>query len=52
MSREVLQTILQFIFYVIDNIKNLETAKILDFGLADKFNNNDRFEDHCGTLVY
>jgi serine/threonine protein kinase len=37
---------------VVADPKNLETVKILDFGLAEKFLNLERLNETCGTLVY
>jgi len=37
---------------VIDDIKNLETVKIVDFGLAIKVHLKHGLDDTCGTLVY
>lgn len=37
---------------VIDDVTNLETVKIVDFGLAVKVSLKHGLEDTCGTLVY
>jgi serine/threonine protein kinase len=37
---------------VIDDIHNLESVKIVDFGLAIKVQLKHGLEDTCGTLVY
>jgi len=37
---------------VIDDINNLETVKIVDFGLAIKSQTLHGVDDTCGTLVY
>lgn len=37
---------------VIYDINNLETVKLVDFGLAIKFQSKIGLDDTCGTLVY
>ncbi|CDW82180.1 protein kinase domain containing protein [Stylonychia lemnae] len=37
---------------VIDDINNLESVKLVDFGLAIKFQSRQGLDDACGTLVY
>lgn len=37
---------------VIDDINNLDTVKIVDFGLAIKVSLKHGLDDTCGTLVY
>lgn len=37
---------------VIDNLQDLETVKIVDFGLAIKVSLKHGLEETCGTLVY
>jgi serine/threonine protein kinase len=37
---------------VVDDVRNLETVKIVDFGLAIKVSLKHGLEDTCGTLVY
>jgi serine/threonine protein kinase len=37
---------------VIDDVTNLDTVKIVDFGLAIKVSLHHGLEDTCGTLVY
>jgi serine/threonine protein kinase len=37
---------------VIDDVNNLETVKLVDFGLAIKFQSRVGLDDACGTLVY
>lgn len=37
---------------VIDDINDLETVKIVDFGLAIQVKLYSNLEDTCGTLVY
>ena len=37
---------------VIDDINNLETVKLVDFGLAIKYQIKVGLDDSCGTLVY
>jgi serine/threonine protein kinase len=37
---------------VISDISNLETVKIVDFGIAIKYQAKTGLEDSCGTLVY
>ena len=37
---------------VIEDVNNLETVKLVDFGLAIKFQTKTGIDDSCGTLVY
>lgn len=37
---------------VIDDVSNLETVKIVDFGLAIKVQLKHGLDETCGTLVY
>jgi serine/threonine protein kinase len=37
---------------VIDDLLNLETVKIVDFGLAIKVQSKNSLDETCGTLVY
>ena len=37
---------------VIEDVQNLETIKIVDFGLAIKFQTKTGIDETCGTLVY
>ena len=37
---------------VIDDINNLDTVKLVDFGLAIKFQTRVGLDETCGTLVY
>lgn len=37
---------------VVDDINNLESVKLVDFGLAIKFQMREILDDSCGTLVY
>lgn len=37
---------------VIDDLSNLESVKLVDFGLAIKSNRSGGIDDTCGTLVY
>lgn len=37
---------------VIGDLKNLESVKLVDFGLAIKYQSRVGLDDMCGTLVY
>lgn len=37
---------------VIDDLTNLETIKLVDFGLAVKYHSKTSLDETCGTLVY
>lgn len=37
---------------VIADINNLESVKLVDFGLAIKYQSRQGIDDTCGTLVY
>ena len=37
---------------VISDINNLETVKLVDFGLAIKYQTRHALDENCGTLVY
>ena len=37
---------------VIEDLNNLETIKLVDFGLAIKYQTKSGIDENCGTLVY
>lgn len=37
---------------VVDDINNLDTVKLVDFGLAIKYSHRQGIDEACGTLVY